>query len=211
MSADAGPAPSPAGEQVYRQHGWGPQLTFPVVRAGDRPPLVFQLRLPDGVRLIDVRKLAAAARGAPAIVGRAADALDRAGEVAGVIVAAAICPKPKPDMPLEVLATVTVALSDVEGPPRVEQYLVPESERVEQEVTKMSDRVTRIRRLSAESIGPGHDPVPMLMIQYLIETQFGALAMAFSTTHVEMFGASARLLYQRIFETGFIGENPRPS
>jgi hypothetical protein len=184
--------------------GWGAPLRFAVERPG-QPPLSFRFRLPEGVRLIDVRRLAAAA-GAPGTVARAAKGLERGAQAAGVIVIGAISPPPAPDGPVEVLATVTVALSDVPGPPRVEDYLLPQSERADQEVTRLSDRVARIRRLSVESLSAGHEPVPILTIQYLVQTEYGAMSMTFSTTHHEMFGPSARALYQRIFETGFIGE-----
>jgi hypothetical protein len=187
--------------------GWGAPLTFAVRRPG-RPRLAFRFQLPDGVRLLDVRRIAAAAPAAPSAVARAAKGLTRAVEAGGVIVVGAICPPPSLDGPLEVLATVTVALADVPGPPVLKDYLVPESERADQEITRLSEHVTRIRRLSVEALSPEQEPVPMLMIQYLVETRYGAISMAFSTTHDEMFGPSARTLYHRIFETGFIGEAP---
>jgi hypothetical protein len=187
--------------------GWGAPLRFAVQRAGEAP-LRFQFQLPDGVRLVDVRRLAGAARGAPSVVARSAASLDRASAAGGVIVIGAICPPPSSDGPLEVLATVTVALADVPGPPMLEDYLLPESERADQEVARLSERVTRIRRLSVEALSPDQEPMPMLMIQYLVETRYGAMSMAFSTTHPEMFGPSARTLCHRIFETGFIGDAP---
>jgi hypothetical protein len=187
--------------------GWGAPLTFAVERAG-KAPLKFQFQLPDAVRLIDVRRLAAAAPGVPSTVARAAKGLERATAAGGVIVVGAICSPPSPDGPLQVLATVAVALSDVPGPPLLEDHLLPESERADQEVTRLSERVTRIRRLSVEALSPDQEPVPMLMIQYLVESRYGAMSMVFSTTHHEMFGPSARTLYHRIFETGFIGEAP---
>jgi len=186
--------------------GWGAPLRFTVQRPA-RPPLLFRFQLPEGVRLIDIRRLATAAgAGAPSSVGRAAKGLSRAAEAGGVIVIGAICTPPAPDGPVEVLATVTVALSDLPEPPRIEDHLLPESERADQEVTHLSERVTRIRRLSVESLSPADEPVPMLVIQYLVHSEYGEMSMAFSTTHHEMFGPSARALYQRIFETGFIGE-----
>jgi hypothetical protein len=190
-----------------RATGWGAPLTFAVRRSG-QPRLNFRFQLPESVRLIDVRRLAAAAPGAPSAVGSAAKGLARAAEAGGVIVVGAICAAPSPEGPLEVLATVTAALSDVPGPPRLDDYLSSESERSDQEVTRLSEQVTRIRRLSLEALSADQEPVPMLMIQYLVETRYGAMSMAFSTTHHEMFGPSARTLYHRIFETGFIGEAP---
>jgi hypothetical protein len=185
--------------------GWGAPLRFTVERPG-RPTLMFRFQLPAAVRLIDVRRLAASGSGVPSSVGHAAKGLSRAAAAGGVIVIGAICTPPEPDGPVEVLATVTAALSEVAGPPRIEDHLLPESGRADQEVTRLSEQVTRIRRLSVESLSPDQEPVPMLMIQYLVQTEYGAMSMAFSTTHHEMFGPSARALYQRIFETGFIGE-----
>jgi hypothetical protein len=187
--------------------GWGAPLSFAVKRAG-KASLRFQFQLPEGVRLFDVRRLAAAAAGAPSVVARSAKSLDRASAAGGVIVVGAICPPPSPDGPLTVLATVTVALADVPGPPLLKDYLPPESARADQALTRLSERVTRIRRLSVEALSEDQEPVPMLMIQYLVKTRYGAMSMAFSTTHPEMFGPSARTLYHRIFETGFIGEAP---
>ena len=58
-------------EKLYKEGGWGPQLTFPAERA-DGKPLVFQFRVPDGVELIEVQRLAGAAVDPPALVQRAA-------------------------------------------------------------------------------------------------------------------------------------------
>jgi hypothetical protein len=196
-------------EKLYREGGWGPQLTFPVKRAAGKP-LVFQCRLPNGLALIEVQKLAAAARGAPTAVGKATTALERAGEAAGVIVVGALCPPRASDAELEVLATMTVALADVKGPPNPEDFMLAETERSTQEVTKISDKATMIRRLSVESLDQAQEPVPMLVVQYLLESQFGALVWAFSTTHHEMFGQWARDMYAKVVETGWIGTKPRP-
>ena len=51
----------------------------------------------------------------------------------------------------------------------------------------------------------------MLLLQYLLETRYGALVMAFSTANQEMMGPRPRKLYDRIVETMFIGEQLPPS
>ena len=196
-------------EQLFRQGGWGPQLSFEVERTVGEP-LVLQFRLPVGVALFDLQAVVGTAHGAPASVGRATDALERAGSGAGVIVLGAMCPVRKPDSDLEVLATITVALSEVEGPPVIEDHLLPESERAHQQVQRISDRVTRIQRLSSEAFDAGHEPVLMLVVQYLVETRFGALAFVFSTTHQDMFGEWARTMYREVVKTCWIGEQARP-
>jgi hypothetical protein len=199
-------------DRMYKEGGWGPQLSFPVERKQGKP-LVFQIRIPDSVELIDVPRLAGAARGAPATVGRAAVALERAKDAAGLIVVAALCAtKLEPDSEREVLATLTVALADVTGPPPVEDYAVADSDRTvrsDREVTQISDRVTQVKRLSLEALEPGQEPTPMLTIQYLMQTRYGALIMAFSTTHKEMFGEWGRGMFRKIAEGIFIGEKPR--
>jgi hypothetical protein len=195
-------------EQLFRQGGWGPQLKFGVERAVGKP-LVLQFRLPDGVALFDLQAMIRTARGAPASVGRAADALERVGSAAGVIVLGAMCAARKPDSDLEVLATMTVSLSEVAGPPVIEQHLLPDSERAHQQVERISNKVTRIQRLSSEALEAGHEPALMLVVQYLVQTQFGALAFAFSTTHEDMFGEWARTMYRKVVETCWIGELAR--
>lgn len=195
-------------ERLFRQGGWGPQLTFEVPRAAGAP-LVLQFRLPVGLGLIDLRWLAASADGAPASVGRATDALAYAGSAAGVVVLGAICPARRPDSDLELLGTVTVALSEVAGPPVIEDRLLPESERAHQQVTRISDRVTRIQRLSSEALGDGHEPVLTLVVQYLVQTRFGALDFTFSTAHQDMFGRWAQGMYRKVVESCWIGERAR--
>jgi hypothetical protein len=199
-------------ERAYNDGGWGPQLSFPVSRAnGGR--LVFQTRIPEAMELIDVPKLAGAARGAPAAVGRAAVALDRARETAGLIVCGALCKANlEPGEQREVFATLTVAFAEIDGPPRVDDFAVRDGAstvRSEREVTKLSDRATEIKRLSLEALTDDDEPVPMLTIQYLLQTRYGAMVIGFSTVHQEMFGDWGRKLFRNIVEMSFLGEKPR--
>ena len=201
-------------ELPFRASGWGPPRSWPVPRA-DGEPLVFMLRLPDEIELVDVPSLAESARGAPPIVAQGAAALERAAGPAGVVVIGALRPSDVPAAEREILATLTVAFSEkVRGPLSAEDFRVPDSERTtksHEEVVKVSDKATLIIRVSTESLGEGMDPVLMLLWQYLIETSYGALVMAFSTANQQMMGPASRKLYDSIVETGFIGEQPPPS
>ena len=192
-------------EKAYREGGWGPLLTFPVKRPGGEP-LVFQMRLPVGHQLLDVPTMARSAVGAPAALAAETDALELASEAAGVIVIGALCPVSEGAGEPDVLATIAVVLSDVAGPPSVEEGSGYESPHSHREVTKLSDKVTRIKRLSAEAVQGSDEPMAMLTMQYLIETRYGALAMAFSTTRQDMFGGFGEELFEKIMATGFIGE-----
>jgi hypothetical protein len=199
-------------EQMYRDGGWGPLRSWPVQRSGGEP-LVFQVRLPVVLELIEVGRLARNAPGAPAVLGAATMALERAADAAGVVVVGALRPTTVPEAERGALATMTVAFSEITGSPAVEDFLPADSEQAREadvEVTRLSDKVTRIKRLSLESLGEGFEPAPVLLIQYLIETRYGALVAAFSTTDPEMMGEWGRKLYRQIVETMFIGERPIP-
>ncbi len=196
-------------EKAYREGGWGALLTFPVKRPEGKP-LVFQMRLPVGHQLVDVPSMARSAVGAPAGLAARTDALERASEAAGVIVVGALCPVSEGAGEPDVLATITVALSDaVAGPPTVDEVSGYESPRSHREVTKLSDKVTRIKRLTAEPVEGSDEPMAMLTMQYLIETRYGAVVMAFSTTRRDMFGGFGEDLFEKIMATGFIGEGPQ--
>jgi hypothetical protein len=196
-------------DRVYRKGGWGPQLTWPVPRA-DGAPLVFQMRLPAKVQLIDVDKLAESAEEAPEFVTEGRTALARGAEALGAIVVGALCGTAD-DGEREVLGTVTVALAGVTGPPDLNEGVeVDGNRRTHTTVIKLSDRATEIKRLIAETVPDRAEPVPMLMMQYLIETRYGALTMSFSTANTDMFGEFGRSMFLKITETGFIGEKPAP-
>lgn len=200
-------------EHEFRKNGWGPPRSWPVPRA-DGAPLVFQIRLPDGIELVDVLSLAKRARGAPAVVAQGAAELEQVAGPAGVVVIGALRPAAGPEPDREILATLTVAFSEIKGPLSAEDFRVPDSEqtsRSHQEVLELSDKATLITRVSKESPGEGIEPVLMLLLQYLLETRYGALVMAFSTANQEMMGPRPRKLYDRIVETMFIGEQLPPS
>ncbi len=113
----------------------------------------------------------------------------------------------------EIFATLTVARADLAGPPRLEDHDETDAEGrllARTEVTQLSDQATRVKRLGVEPQGEGKEPLPVLMIQYLMQTRYGALAMAFSTTHEGMFGQRAQDLFLAITQTGYIGERRAP-
>jgi hypothetical protein len=196
-------------ERIYRNGGWGPLLTWPVARA-EGTPLVFQMRLPTKVYLIDTAELADHAPGAPEFVGQAQQALQRGAEAAGAIVVGALCAD-QDSGEREVLATVTVALSEVTGSPDVTEGIETDGDRrTHTEVTKLSDQATEVKQLIAETVPGQAEPVPILMMQYLIETRYGAVTMAFSTTNTDMFGKFGRSMFLKVAQMGFIGERPQP-
>jgi hypothetical protein len=199
-------------ERTYREGGWGPAQTRQLPRS-DGKPLVLQIRLPAAMELVDLPSLARQARGAPAVVAQGAAELEQLAGPAGLVVVGALRPSRVREADREILATMTVAFSEIEEPLEAADFLVPDSERTvkaDVDVTRLSDRATLIRRLSLESPGEGLEPVLVLLMQYLLQTRYGALVVAFSTTNQEMMGHWGRTLYRRIVETMFIGEQPVP-
>lgn len=196
-----------ATKKVWEEHHWGNQLTFPA-RGVDDQKLVFQLRLPDGMELIDVVKLAQAARGAPAYVGAAMTALEQAKQVPGVIVVGALRGDGVPEEQREVVAALTVTLTQLDGPFELERFLPKDSSstvKSEQDHAEISDNTTRVHRISGESQGEGKDPLPMLLIEYLWRSTYGLVTIAFSTSRIDMMTAQAAELFDQIRQTAFIG------
>jgi hypothetical protein len=194
--------------RIYRDGGWGPLLSWPVARPGG-DPLVFQMRLPARIELVDLHALAAETAAAP---DRPEMALDRAAQVAGAIIVGALRSIASGDEPAEVLATLTVALSDVSGPPVAGDLAggFSEDHHSHQEIIVLSDAVTLVKRLSAESVPGVAEPVAMLVMEFLIQTEFGAVAMVFATTHPRMINFQAQAAFQKMMETGYLGERPKP-
>lgn len=199
------------GEQVMEEHGWGTHLTFETTRRNGQR-LCFQMRLPDGMEMVEFGKLAEAARGAPAFVGHTATVLEQAREQAGVIVVGGLRGTAVPEAEREVMATLTVALAELPGPFNVEDFMPadsPSTVHSKQEVVQMSEHVSRIHRLSVESPGDGREPVPMLMIEYLFQNRYGVLALAFTTQREDMISSGpVRDIFDAINRTAFIGEEP---
>ncbi len=198
-------------ERIYREGGWGPLLSFPVVRP-DASKLVFQVRMPLGIELVDLAQIAAEAPGAPPAVAQGTRALERVRSGGHVILIGALRPS-QPEDRHEVVATMTVAIAAVSRsalPKASEEHDAEGNLTASTEVVELSDDATLVKRVSRESLGEGTEPVPMLVMQYLVRTRYGVLAMAFSTTHEGMFGEGGRKLFLQITKTGFIGEGPAP-
>jgi hypothetical protein len=197
-------------DRIHAEGGWGPLQTWPVPREG-KDPLVFQMRLPLTMELIDIGALAAHAPGAPPSVEQGALEIAQVRPVGGIILTGALR-ETKPDTPPEILATMTVAFSDIAGPPDVDAHLGTDSadDVRPPKIDKLSDRATRISRL-ARVLPPGADELwPLLTIQYLIQSRYGAVAYAYATTRPDMiFGEGGRELFSMITEGGYIGERPQ--
>ncbi|MFZ0090945.1 MAG: hypothetical protein WAL63_15655 [Solirubrobacteraceae bacterium] len=197
-------------DRIHAEGGWGPLRTWPVPREG-KDPLVFQMRLPLTMELVDIGTLAANAPGAPQSVEQGALEIARVAPIGGIILTGALR-ETKPDTPPEILATMTVAFSDIAGPPDVDAHIGSDAadDVRPPEVEKLSDRATRISRLQ-RVLPPDADELwPLLTIQYLIQSRYGAVAYAYATTRPGMiFGEGGRGLFRMITEGGYIGERPQ--
>jgi hypothetical protein len=204
-------------ERIYQEGGWGPLLTFPVSRLpnarAEAEPLVFQLRLPVTLELVDVAALAAHASGAPASLAEGTQALQRAAAAANAFLTGALRSVPSDGSVPEVMATLTVALTDLPWPPAAEDITpgdLPTTQNSSADVTTLSDRAVLVHRISMEQFDPAADPTPLLIEQYVIDTRYGPMVMGYSTTRTDMMGSWALELYRDITKTAFIGERPKP-
>jgi hypothetical protein len=194
-------------DRVHKEGGWGPLQSWPVPREG-KDTLVFQMRLPLTMELVDISALAANSPGAPASVEQGALEIAQVAPLGGLIVTGALR-ETKPDTPPEILATMTVAFSDVAGPPNVDDLLGPDADDDVRppKIEQLSDRATRISRLGQVMPPGAEEASPLLTIQYLIQSRYGAVAYAYATTVPGMiFGDGGRGLFRMITEGGYIGE-----
>ena len=213
--------------------GWSPPRSWSVPRA-DGEPLVFQFRLPSDVELVHLPSVAEAGpavvavvgRNSPeerqvagetalTVIGRAAAELGQLAGPAGLVLLGALRPSDGPEAERQILATLTVVFAEqIKGPPSEEDFRVPGSEQTiksSHTALKVSDQATLITGANMESPGEGTDPVLMMFEQYLLETRYGALMMAFCTANEQGMPGQAGRLYMHIVETGFLGEHaPRP-
>jgi hypothetical protein len=56
----------------------------------------------------------------------------------------------------------------------------------------------RVRRLESAEIVPGQPPTEFLSVQYLLDTEYGVLAVTFATPQVEIFDEEGKMLFMRI-------------
>lgn len=193
-----------ATRREWKRQGWGVLCEWPVHRRQGKQ-LVFSVRVPDGMRIVDIEKLVELAEGAPAWLRERASALQvQAPELTAICAGALIAD----DAPDKVVATMTAALAEaVTGPPDVDLEVPATGEELRRTVTRESDQLVLIDRLSAERPTPDADPIPVLLYQYLMESRYGALSVAFSTTNTAMMTeADGRRAFRNIFSTGWIGE-----
>ena len=188
--------------------GWGELRTWPVPR-GDDPPLAFQMRLPATMELVDLDDLVAAAPGAPHAASDGVDEIAGVAETAGLVVVGALREHKAGQAP-EVLATITVAFAEVGTLPDPDELATASDADVRPPtVERLSDTAIRVDRFT-RVLPPGADEYhPHLLVQYLLQSRFGSLVMAYATTDPGMiFGDGGRDLFFKITETIFIGERP---
>jgi hypothetical protein len=198
-----------AADKVYAEGHWGTHYTFPVQWSG-RHPLVFEMRAPDGVELVDVVALANDARGASAWAGGALAPGEQAVQMPGVVVITAVRGTADPEPQREVLATLAVTFAEPEGPFDTEAYMPKDSAstiKSQQDYHELSEKAWRIHRISGESQGEGEEPLPVLLIEYVWQTKHGLVTLAFATTRVDMMGDKPRELFDQIWQTAYIGES----
>jgi hypothetical protein len=192
-----------AADEVFSEGGWHAHYSFAVNRS-DGEPLVFEIRTPDGIEMVDAVALVQSARGAPAWVGDALDGLEQAMEVPGVVVVGALCATSTH----EVLATLTVMFRKFEGPLNIDEFMPKDSPatiKSDQDYVRINDHMTRIHRISGESQGEGKEPLPVLLIEYLWETKYGLVTLAFATTRLDFMSEEARAIFDTMRQTAYIG------
>ena len=188
--------------------GWGELRTWPVPR-GDKPPLVFQMRLPATMELVDLDDLVAGAPGSPEAASAGVSEISDVAATAGLVVVGALREHRQNESPV-VLTTITVAFSDLgKLPDPAELQTAADSDVRPPTVERLSDTAIRVDRFS-RVLPPGADEYhPHLLVQYLLQSRFGSLVLAFATSRPEMiFGDGGRDLFFKITETLFIGERP---
>jgi hypothetical protein len=192
-------------EATMAEAGWGVKAQWRVpVRAG--APLYFSVRLPDGSSFIDVTELTAQAGDRlPESLGAAASAIEGVDGGPGVICTSALIADDEPE---KVVAVLTAGLAEgVTGLPDVEALGMPSGgEELRRAVIPISDKAVLLDRTSLERLDPAAEPIPMLLNQFLMESRYGALSMAFTTTLTGMFSEQGRGLMASIARTGWLGE-----
>lgn len=178
---------------IRERAGWGPRLTWPVTGAGEGE-LLFALRIPLEWKTVDALDRPP---GEPGSLNQVMTALARSVDAAGVIAAQCIFRMAGEHAP--VFATVTAARADVAGPP---PESVPGAE-VERASLPVGGGV-RVKRTREAELVPGRDPMPVLIVQYLLETGHGALALTFTTPQHAIFDEFAEL-FEKIAQTAWLG------
>jgi hypothetical protein len=184
-------------EAYWRSQGWGPKQTFLVERS-DADPLMLTLRVPADWTTYDVLKMPADVAATPGSMAQALANLGRVVDRSGVItvlgIARAVEREGMPDTHL--FATITVALADLAGP-APESIPGAEVEPVEFDDPRGSYRGVRVRRAQSRAVVADQPPMSFLTVQYLLQTDFGWLAITFATPQHDVF-AKLGLLFDKI-------------
>ena len=198
----------PGFDGLYAKHGWGPGRSWPVPRSA-APPLVFTVRLPVvAFQLLEVsgqEELSAICSPAPAEIVQGAADLDQAVGAAGIVVRGVMHGQREDVAGGEFRVVLVVAFSEADGALTVENLTRPQQRaNSSTSAEKVSDRATLITHVTREPDDEHGQPVVTLMEQYLLQSQFGPLVMAFSTADQAMITPWGRKLYEQIVETSSI-------
>jgi hypothetical protein len=188
---------------------WTTKYQWPVRRASGGE-LVLSLRVPPVTRVVDVADLADRAAGAPAgIRGQAQTLRAMVQAPGGIICAAAFVAR---EDPADLAATLTASLAEgVTGvPDPAELGASVAGETLRRDVRRIGERAVVVDQLSVLPAEPGETPTPMLLMQYLLETRYGALSLAFNTSDVGMITQNGRTIFLDIAATSWIGETTLP-
>jgi hypothetical protein len=198
------------GQREMAKAGWGTQCQWRAPRTSGGAPLYFSVRVPNRFRLLDVAELAAQAGDRlPQGARGGAAALDQLVGEPGTICTSALIDDAYPENVLVVLtAGLAEGLSGRPDPDRL--ALSTPGEEVQRFVTELSEKAVLLDRVTMLQLKPGEEPVPFMLHQYLFETRYGALSMAFTTTQREMFSERGRQLMAGISQTGWLGETDNP-
>jgi hypothetical protein len=191
MEAERDPA---AGEQIWAGAGWGPPLTWPARSPGGER-LIFSLRLPLGWSTT-------------ALPGPVAEedesgplaSLNAWSQLSGAITAQRlelVLRRPgAPDFPL--LATLVATLGAVEGSP--DRASGPEGVPAVTLSGLEGVRVRTVRELAA----PDTTAASLLVVQYLLQTFYGGLAVAFTAPQAQFHDKLERI-FDQVAETIELG------
>jgi hypothetical protein len=198
-------------DAAYDTLGWGTKVQRRVPRPAGGESLHFQLRLPNEARYVEVADLAAAARdSAPAMLQGQVATLERAADAGGTFLLGAISMDNEPG---DIMATVAAALAPLADDPPAGALAEPvgwdviehESERLSRSMT--SDGLV----IATKTWGPNHDQEFAVRIdQYLMSSQYGAVAVTFTSSHDGMVGGTGWHFFRQVMKTVWLGETPDP-
>jgi hypothetical protein len=167
-------------ERRLRSQGWGPEWRYPVERSGG-DSLVLSFRVPVDWKAIDVLKMpseAAASGSLAQAMALLAREVDATGVIGVVGIGRVVEREGQPD--LNLFATISFAFAEVAGP-LPESSADTEVEAIEFEHQEWSYRGVRVRRTHPVKAAPDQLGASFLTIQYLVRTDYGALAITFAT------------------------------